>query len=1181
MTYHIRLALVCLAFSGLTLSEVRRLMAQSPTTQSPITQSPITQSPSSSHDEPLRLNGQVTDAEGKPIVGAEVRLIAPMNFRGLSHRSFGSVAVQSGAEGEFALQVLADDSRFMQGYYCETMLLVRAAGCELHTTTFHLTRCLVDAPLSIKLRLATPLPIHVVDASGNPLAKVTVRPAKIGEYFLPVEEVTGSQAISDTAGIANFTGLPSGQLERVYLISQEIGHQCVTLSKTDAGLTAVALTTQSRRGRLTAPANELYPKPDLTDVDLQFISSLDEKRSAYTWSNSQVDSQGNFVVDHLGDGIVTVRGQLPEPMPYTLDSAVTYSGLQLTDDGYQLELVPATRVQGRIIDADSGEGLPQIHISTFDAGGRHCVTDDDGNFFFWAGPGRVSYYPSHSLGLYNLDAAFYLSPQQIPEGGLLQLEPVQLKRMTSAVGRVVDSAENSLAGIEIQCKMKTERFTNTTTLWSDRHGQFRFFAVTNGETVSLTANSMATPSAATQSPAIGTLRPMSLQLSDEAQPELILKSLPTAYFSGTVVDRSGTSVANATVVVRQAIVGQEEAYAGVDRSPEPLFRDDIVTTDLQGRYQTPRTTDFKQDVSVSIKAAGYETFNSGWTKHKPSGSDGDQIELGQHSLLTEPASIISRVTVHDAQTGVLLPNSRVVFLGAKSGQVKQVLKTGEATSLKLKQSPQVIAAWAEGYQPLFRCVDHFEPDITGNFNIVFELGHEPNLDRVVATRDVEQMRSAASELLASIPEPLLAASYHQLIGYYSCASFTRPSQVVDRIKLMKLAGADLNILQGAMPILVRLPAEEIRRLLPLVSNPIKMFLFTSMVEQATTDSQREELLGEALVAARQLGGDEQLMAYANLSCTMLKYGMLDSALEVIGEAWDEHAEIREIVSQGQRLERSSRKQGIARYFAPPLALLHRDEAFKLIELTAYTDEIDWLNYEAITFLAGEGQADWRAELKRVGSSRLNGRGTEGYCDKVGFRNLERGLELLNCLPDSPFKAKFCLHLADKSTGTPQQKAEMAAQGLPYLKLERELGEDHPSQTAADACAKVAAWDPRLAEQFAFESLWLCEEDHTILSFNLVGELAMRLADYDAQLARQLIIPCFENWSWLFGGSDYSVIYAHNQPLRAAACIDPSWCQELTADLLANELATQPSRKLTTLQAVIDVWSERAQRLGPH
>ena len=260
--------------------------------------------------------------------------------------------------------------------------------------------------------------------------------------------------------------------------------------------------------------------------------------------------------------------------------------------------------------------------------------------------------------------------------------------------------------------------------------------------------------------------------------------------------------------------------------------------------------------------------------------------------------------------------------------------------------------------------------------------------------------------------------------------------ILDRIKLMKLAGADLNILQGVMPILVRLPPDEIRRLLPLVNHQIKVYLFTSMVDQATTDPQREELLGEALVAARQLGGDDQLMAYANLSCTMLKYGMLDSALEVIGEAWDEHAEIREIVSQGHRLERSSRKQGIARYFAQPLALLHRDEAFKLIELTAYADEIERLKYEAIAFLAGAGQADWQAEFKRVGSPRVSGIGISRYCDIVGFKDLERGLELLSFLPDSPFKGEFCLHLADKCAGTPQQKAELAAQGLPYLMLER-------------------------------------------------------------------------------------------------------------------------------------------------
>lgn len=274
--------------------------------------------------------------------------MAPKVFHSLPHISFGSVAAQTDAGGEFDLQVPADDKRFIQSYYCNAMLLVRAANCELHATTFHLTRCLVDARLSIKLRPATLLPIHVVDTRGNPLADVTVRPAKIGEDFLPVEEVTEFQAITDAAGTAIFAELPSVQLERVYLMGQRIGQQCVTLTKTSAGLTAVALDTQTRRGRLSAQAVELHPMPSFSDVTLQFLSSVDDVCFAYTWSNSQVDSRGNFTMEHIGDGVVTVRSQLPEQMPYTFDPSVSYSGLQLTNEEYQLELVPATRVQGAL-----------------------------------------------------------------------------------------------------------------------------------------------------------------------------------------------------------------------------------------------------------------------------------------------------------------------------------------------------------------------------------------------------------------------------------------------------------------------------------------------------------------------------------------------------------------------------------------------------------------------------------------------------------------------------------------------------------------------------------------------------------------------------------------------------------------------------------------------------------------
>ncbi|MEZ6076893.1 MAG: carboxypeptidase-like regulatory domain-containing protein [Pirellulaceae bacterium] len=112
--------------------------------------------------------------------------------------------------------------------------------------------------------------------------------------------------------------------------------------------------------------------------------------------------------------------------------------------------------------------------------------------------------------------------------------------MTPAVGRVVDSAGKPLAGVEIQCRMKTERFSGSTSLWSDNNGQFRFFGIPSGKTVSLVARTIATPPQAAEPLAIGTLRPVSLQLSDESQPELILESIPTAYFAGTVLERSGS-----------------------------------------------------------------------------------------------------------------------------------------------------------------------------------------------------------------------------------------------------------------------------------------------------------------------------------------------------------------------------------------------------------------------------------------------------------------------------------------------------------------------------------------------------------------------------------------------------------------------------------------------------------------
>lgn len=92
-------------------------------------------------------------------------------------------------------------------------------------------------------------------------------------------------------------------------------------------------------------------------------------------------------------------------------------------------------------------------------------------------------------------------------------------------------------------------------------------------------------------------------------------------------------------------------------------------------------------------------------------------------------------------------------------------------------------------------------------------------------------------------------------------------------------------------------------------------------------------------------------------------------------------------------------------------------------------------------------------------------------------------------------------------------------------------------------------------------------------FHLTSTLAAYLAAYDRELARVLIEPCFEDWSWLFGGRDWSYVYSSIPPLSAAASIDPHLAAATLRELIETHLQDRPSRQLASVWGVLSRWQE--------
>lgn len=1094
----------------------------------------------------LGLSGVVRDDNGQPLSGATVRLLATKEqFVMPSYQTRGSISTTTASDGSYRLSFSSADPFFLAGYHTQVYMLVHAPKHELKIDWFHLNRCAVDLPKDIRLTAAKSQTMQVLASDGRPMADATIRPARFNETDIPFDEGEQWEVTTDQFGNASVQNWPSRGLRLAYLSHPSIGMQCVSVDK---GWSVKAMASRSISGRMRVKADAPTQNPDWSKVELFLMTTPTAESGAgtpFAWSNCRLDNEGNFTAPHLTAGTLGIRCKLPNDMPYALDQ-LSLTPQEITEGNFEVFLHPATKVIGNLVVAETEIGIPNLHISNFELCGRTSISDAKGRFEFWAGPGRISYYPSDALGRFTLAEAFYISPQENPVDGLLLVKPLQLRPMSSAIATIVDPDGQPVAGAEVECSSKRERFTNTTRYWSDRNGEVRFYGLSDGETVSISASAGD----------LGTKRPTALKLSADARPKMALVKLPTASFSGQVVDSQGQPIAGAVVNVRKATASQEESYGGTDRSIESLFAAETFRTDNNGRFQTSPTTNFDIDVSASVSASGYETCNARWARLSSDSKNSQQLSFGTIQLRPSTASVAVRVTIAD-ESGAALPNARVVFLGARSGLSKLRMGEPKAATLEVRDGAQIVAAIADGYQPQFRLLNQVDAEVT------FKLDRKSSVSHQGTQISADALRTAANDILSLVPEPSLVSTFHKLQCYYGSLIIAKPNVVVDKIKTLKLLGLSTDLLQGVTGELVEMPPDQIQRLVPICGENMKHYLLFALAEKATPE-QRENLLAEALISTRAGNGEQQLYSFARVATLLLKHDSTELAREIMREAWDGHKEMRDIIDKGERLERSQRKQGVARYFAPPLALIEPEKALRLIDATAYVDEIPRLKVEAACYMIAGKMHGWQSTLAEI-DAKQTVYGTLQYCEKIGFRDAADGRALLPYMPSIPGKAKYLLHLAEKCAIETTERLEFAREALAIIRSAKpDLMSDHDSQIAASACGLVAPWDSQLAEQFAFESMWLCEEDHTILPFNLTCEIAKRLATFDQALARHLVTPCFEDWSWLFGERDHSVIYQHNRPLSAALSIDPAWATTKARELLESELSTQPSRKLETV-----------------
>ncbi|QEF99381.1 hypothetical protein Mal15_34450 [Stieleria maiorica] len=1104
---------------------------------------------------------RVVDRNGQPIDNATVRIVGLMSTPdiGTWHQTPGQLTIPSVSSGQYEIAIQRRHQAFL--HHDRVLLEVTAPTRELYFREVFQTRLRCGVPLDVTLNPQATDTIRVVDDQGNSVAGARLAPAVWGTTVIPKYHGIPESASTDAEGKTQATWIDPARLSMVYLWSDSLGNQRLPVTRGDDGrLSVVALKTYNTAGRWTA---ESEPEPDSPFFSTAItVASSPQKFSfsqgatqVYTWGTTVQRPDGTLPPVQLTPGNLVYTSQMPSSVPLTTQhqraAGATIDEHQL----YQIEWFDGIRLRGQIVDEHSGDPLPDLTVLHFSMSHSNGITDDDGVFQIWFARGsRISYFPQDVLGRHIKAGGFYLYPQQLPVDGNLQLDPTPMQRMSAAIGKVVDPQGLPIAAAQVECQFKDERFTRTQTLYSNAKGEFRFNHVLENATVQLTA----------QHETMMTEQPVSALLSETD--EVLLKVVPRhgVVIRGRVVDADGKAIERVSVTTRTPQVIQQELYNGRDTVAVELFGGkSSIATDQQGVFESRPIVDWNRDISLELNAPGYRMAATYWRDASIAGNNKTDLDFGTITMHPQWKTIDQPIQVIDADSKHPLAGARIACRGAYVEHQRHHSDSDGRATFRIADSTAVFAVHHDGYHPAVIVRQVGRP--IGPIGL-HRLDAGPLSTPPIQPKSQTQVDATtlAGRMLQRFTKPEPSDTYHRLASYYhtlAIADFDSAHSELSELAKLPNMKSTIGMMIAQMK---GLDADQKKRVLPLLDDKIVFHFSLSLADEATESEERLEWLGEALVLARQQAGDDGLASIGQLAAKLFEHDEVEMAKDLLSDAYADHPKLAEILASGER----QKVAGVARVFLPVYATVDPEKASELIALTAYADEIDRLQTLAVRFAAEYGDQSPETLCKRLGIDRLSSRGmTAGHLN-LKHRDAKRGLALAERCDDELGKADFLFELAKTSDADVQTKSELARQALQIMESPDEGAMIlQPRHWLAERIEQVALWDPDLAEEYLFASIWIENQSSRITPFFPTATLAIHLAPVNPGIAKALVEPCFDDWSWLFGQRDQSVMFSHALPLHAAAAIDPDWAHALVNDLLHNHIEGNESRKLLIVSGI--------------
>ena len=335
---------------------------------------------------------------------------------------------------------------------------------------------------------------------------------------------------------------------------------------------------------------------------------------------------------------------------------------------------------------------------------------------------------------------------------------------------------------------------------------------------------------------------------------------------------------------------------------------------------------------------------------------------------------------------------------------------------------------------------------------------------------------------------------------------------------------------------------------------------------------RNDYVAEALIAARQLGESDYLIAMASVAMLVWESGDPADAKSIMREAWDKSSQLQAMVAENKRQQ----MVGASRLFARTMALVDPDTSLKLIALSAVPNEINGLRTEALILVADSDPEKFQQMMAEFGYDQLEPTSFAWFVENYGVRNVSVVAAIARRMPDSMVKAETLVRLARRARQLGDPCAvELCGEALPVLyRLDLSCADEnaffHNSRRAAGLVGDVYQVAPELVPDFLFASMWLWSGSHGDGNdFQLISAIASAMARFDPPVARRLVEPCCDEFSWLYDESHPSLAYRRCGVLAAATWIDPSWAAQIVRRIATTGLAADDMHRLELVSGVMD------------